>query len=152
MTGDLAGTAGDDSAPAAQQLCVIPCQAAPVAGDWTQKGDGLLVADASGGVTMYRVTCQLSSQPLASTQSGVYPGRSVPANFAQCRIFKPCKHETNLHAYMQGCGTCEASSQAPWEQSWSSYGRPLLRSHSRCYQAGKVQPRPLPLLLWDPRR
>jgi hypothetical protein len=115
MTGDLVGSASDDAAPAAQQLCIVSSQAAAVALDWTQKADGLLVADASGGVTMYYVACQLSSHPLASTQSGVITVLQTSEQLAG--MARLCELENRLHAGMQGCGTCEASRQAPQEQA-----------------------------------
>ena len=150
MTGDLVETASDDSAPAVQQLCVVSCQAAAVALDWTQKGDGLLVADVSGGIIMYRVACQLSSQPLASTQSGV---GSVSQNVNSWQGWKDdAGMRDGMRPYMQGCGASGASKQAPQGQTSSSCGRPLLQSRSRCCQAGKALQRPPPLPLRAPKR
>ena len=68
----------DDSAPAAQQLCVIAARAPAVALGWTQKGDGLLCADDSGGLTMYRVACSAGSQTLSSRQSSEAATAPVP--------------------------------------------------------------------------
>jgi hypothetical protein len=55
VLGDLDPFSSDDSAPLAQQLCYLRHDSAPIiAVDWTQKADGLLIADSSGNINMYK--------------------------------------------------------------------------------------------------
>ena len=94
LVGDPATVSSNDSAPAAQQLCALSAEAPPVALDWTQKGDGLLCADACGGITMYHVSCTAGAQPLSSRQSSEAPKRLFPNPCCVLSAFTattPCK-------------------------------------------------------------